>query len=526
MFQLQSLSIAKRLWIMVGCALAGTLVVVGVGLFSERTLVLQEKEAAVRQTVEVAHGVVAHMHALVVKGDLSEADGKRMALETLKSLRYSGTDYFWVNDMQLKMLMHAVKPEMDGTDLRQYKDPNGYPLFVQIVDTVKSKGAGLVYYQWPKPGSDHPVQKISYVKGFEPWGWVVGSGVYVDMVDAAMAGRAVEAALGALVVVGVLLVTSYFVARSLLQQLGGEPAYAAGIMRRMAGGDLSTLVSVDAGSSAGSLLHELQATQVGFSRIVARVRQGSEMVATTSAEIAQGNNDLSVRTEQQANALQHTTAAMQDLQLMVESNTENARMGNELAQVASAEVVKGGAVVGRAVETMKNINDSSRKISDIIGVIDGIAFQTNILALNAAVEAARAGEQGRGFAVVASEVRSLAGRSAEAAKEIKTLITDSVERVEQGTTQVNEAGNTMSQVASSIKRVTDIMAEIAHASTEQAGSVHGLRESMTQIDHATQQNAALVEEMAAAAMGLQSQSNELLNSVAIIHVGQSDRLLT
>ena len=248
---------------------------------------------------------------------------------------------------------------------------------------------------------------------------------------------------------------------------------------------------------------------------VSAVRQGASGIALASAEIAQGNSDLSARTEQQASALEQTAASMEELSSTVRQNADNARQGNQLAQNASSVAVRGGEVVGQVVDTMKGINDASRKIADIIGVIDGIAFQTNILALNAAVEAARAGEQGRGFAVVASEVRSLAGRSAEAAKEIKGLISDSVQRVEQGTALVDQAGATMTEVVAAIRRVTDIMGEISAASTEQSSGVAQVGEAVTQMDQATQQNAALVEESAAAAESLKLQAQQLVQAVAV-----------
>jgi methyl-accepting chemotaxis protein len=241
-----------------------------------------------------------------------------------------------------------------------------------------------------------------------------------------------------------------------------------------------------------------------------------------SAEIAQGNNDLSRRTEEQASALEETAASMEQLSATVKQNADNAKQANQLAMGASTVAVKGGEVVSQVVTTMKGINDSSKKIADIISVIDGIAFQTNILALNAAVEAARAGEQGRGFAVVASEVRSLAGRSADAAKEIKGLITASVERVEQGTALVDEAGATMTEVVTSIRRVTDIMGEISAASSEQSAGVAQVGEAITLMDQATQQNAALVEESAAAAESLKQQAQQLVQAVQVFELGDGE----
>jgi methyl-accepting chemotaxis protein len=321
------------------------------------------------------------------------------------------------------------------------------------------------------------------------------------------------------VIVGVVL--ALLITRSLLKQLGGEPSAAADMARAVAQGDLTGRVDVKAGDNT-SLMYQLKSMQDSLIQVVSRVRQGSEAVSTASAEIASGNHDLSGRTESQASALEETAASMEELGSTVKQNADNARQANQLAQSASTVAVQGGEVVSQVVDTMKEINDSSRKIADIISVIDGIAFQTNILALNAAVEAARAGEQGRGFAVVASEVRSLAGRSAEAAKEIKEHINASVSRVEQGTALVDQAGNTMEEVVASIRRVTDIMGEISAASTEQSQGVAQVGEAVTSMDQVTQQNAALVEEMAAAASSLKSQAQDLVQTVAVfkLNAGQ------
>ena len=319
---------------------------------------------------------------------------------------------------------------------------------------------------------------------------------------------------GGLVLLVVTGLLGFGLTSSVMRQLGGEPAVAMNAVKTLEGGDLTAHIALQAGDST-SLMAALAAMRDSLARVVANVRGGAEGVETASAEIAQGNNDLSARTEQQASALEETAASMEELSSTVKQNADSARQANQLASSASSVAVQGGDVVGQVVDTMKAINESSRKISDIISVIDGIAFQTNILALNAAVEAARAGEQGRGFAVVASEVRSLAGRSADAAKEIKSLINASVERVEQGTLLVDKAGETMTEVVNSIRRVTDIMGEISAASNEQAAGVSQVGEAVSQMDQATQQNAALVEQMAAAASSLKSQAGELVGAVAV-----------
>jgi methyl-accepting chemotaxis protein len=305
--------------------------------------------------------------------------------------------------------------------------------------------------------------------------------------------------------------------RGIVGQLGGEPVTAVSLARAVAAGDLSTPIHVKSGDTA-SLMASLRAMQDSLALAVRQVREGSESVATASAQIADGNQDLSNRTEQQASALQQTAATMDQLGSTVRNNADNARQANHLAQGAARVATKGGEVVSQVVQTMKGINDSSRRIADIISVIDGIAFQTNILALNAAVEAARAGEQGRGFAVVASEVRSLAQRSAAAAKEINSLISASVERVETGTTLVDQAGQTMEEIVAAVGRVSTIVGEISSASGEQSNGVSQVSQAVTQMDQATQQNAALVEESAAAAESLKQQAQQLVHAVSVFRL--------
>jgi methyl-accepting chemotaxis protein len=324
--------------------------------------------------------------------------------------------------------------------------------------------------------------------------------------------------IGAVISVALGMCLAILVTQSVRHQLGGEPSEATNLAQGVAAGDLSVNIAVRDGD-ATSLMAHLHLMQGSLARVVGNVRGNAEGVATASAQIAQGNLDLSQRTEEQASALEQTAASMEQLGSTVKLNAANARAASQLAENASHVAVKGGEVVRQVVDTMQGINDSSKRIGDIISVIDGIAFQTNILALNAAVEAARAGEQGRGFAVVASEVRNLAGRSADAAKEIRSLITTSVERVAQGTSLVDQAGTTMAEVVASVQRVTEIMSEISNASAEQSTGVAQVGEAVSQMDRVTQQNAALVEESAAAAMSLKSQAQQLVDVVAMFKLG-------
>lgn len=325
-----------------------------------------------------------------------------------------------------------------------------------------------------------------------------------------MTGLSLAAAVAAIFV-------GYVVARSITAPV----ARAVELAEAVAQGDLTRRIEVNSNDEIGQLLAALKHMNESLVRIVSEVRSGTDTIATASGQIAAGNQDLSSRTEQQASSLEETASSMEELTSTVKQSAENAQQANQLAAAASSVAGKGGEVVGQVVDTMASINESSTKIVEIIGVIDGIAFQTNILALNAAVEAARAGEQGRGFAVVASEVRNLAQRSAAAAKEIKTLINDSVERVEDGTKLVGQAGATMQEIVQSVQRVTDIMTEMTAATREQTAGIEQINLAISQMDQVTQQNASLVEEAAAASESLQEQAGSLARAVSVFRLNQS-----
>ncbi|WP_180862975.1 methyl-accepting chemotaxis protein [Cupriavidus pauculus] len=337
------------------------------------------------------------------------------------------------------------------------------------------------------------------------------SGKHVEQVFAS----ARNLMIGALLTMAVLVVALALVlARGLVRQLGGEPAYAAQVAGEVAAGNLALEVVLKPGDTS-SMLHAMNRMRLTLADIVHHIKASSEAVATASGQIAQGNVDLSQRTEEQASALEQTAASIEELAVTVRQNADNAGHADKLAQSASSLAEKGGQVVGNVVSTMGDISKRSGRIVDIIGVIEGIAFQTNILALNAAVEAARAGEQGRGFAVVAGEVRTLAQRSAAAAKEIKELIEGSVSKVQEGSTLVDNAGQTMHEIVEAVRQVSQLVADISAASTEQTSGIEQVNAAVTQIDDVTQQNAALVEEAAAAATALDEQSRSLLSSVAV-----------
>ncbi len=506
---------ARLQWI----ALLGVTACVIVGLFVAslyRAGLMDEKRAATRAVVDTAYGVLSYYEGLERQGSMNRAQAQAAAIGTLKGMRYGKDDYFWINDMRPVVIMHPTKPELDGKDVSDLKDPAGNALFVAFVDKVKRDGAGFVEYLWPKPGQEQPVAKVSYVRGMLGWGWIVGSGVYVDDVDAR--ARLVDLKIIAIAVaVAVLLVLATLrIGRSIT----GPIAAAVAGAEALATGDLTQRFETKRRDETGKLLAALSYTTTQLKGIVAGIKESAGTIITASGEIAAGNADLSQRTEEQASSLEEIASSMEELTGTVKQNAKNARQANQLAASASEVAVKGGQVVGEVVGTMSSINESSKKIVDIISVIDGIAFQTNILALNAAVEAARAGEQGRGFAVVASEVRNLAQRSAAAAKEIKALIGDSVDKVGAGTKLVDQAGKTMQEIVSSVKRVTDIMSEITAASQEQSSGIEQVNQAIAQMDQVTQQNAALVEQSAAAAEAMREQSQQLAQAVSVFTLGQ------
>jgi methyl-accepting chemotaxis protein len=470
---------------------------------------LTERQNAVRQHVEIAHGMLSWAHGLEAAG-LPREQAQAQAREAISRLRYDGREYFWINDMQARVVMHPIKPSLNGQDGSSIKDPNGFPLFKAFVDEVRRNGQGFVAYQWPKPGQEQPVDKLSYVKGFEPWGWVVGSGLYVDdLREAEMAAvrHAVAVLLVVFVVAGYLFLCFYKV-------MDGGLAETRRHLRAMTAGDLTTTPSPWGRDEAADLMRELAAMQHSLRLMVHRVRRSSDQIMHSSEEIASGAMDLSARTEQAAANLEESAASMEQISATVTSSAEHTAEASQLAQHNARRAADGGQVMQEVVQTMEGIRDSSTRIAEIIGTIDGIAFQTNILALNAAVEAARAGEEGRGFAVVAGEVRMLAQRSAEAAREIKTLIGRSVEQVESGAAIVGRAGETIAQIVDGSQRVDQLLGDVAQAAREESQGIAQIGQAVQELDRATQQNAALVEQTAAAAASMKAQADALVGEVA------------
>ncbi|WP_411834782.1 methyl-accepting chemotaxis protein [Pseudoxanthomonas mexicana] len=653
------------------------------------------RQQGLKTQTELAIGVIDEYARRVEKGEMDLESAQRDALLAVGRMQANGgVDYFYVHDEEPRMLMHPLREDLVGKPLGDVLSPDGKHIYPEFVKAARA-GGGFVDFTWAKPGKDRPIAKTSYAGLYQPWGWVIGTGIYLDDTQAqAMKFTIVMTLVGGLLVV-LNLAIGWLIGNSILEPVAralaaikgvsrgeltvrtgahgrdevgqmlkatdemvhmlerfssetrqmirlhegkdighrmpqdfpgvyGELATgintmmfehldafhdAIAILEEYANGDLSrdarrlpdtraflheamdaakrSLLSINseikrlAGAAAAgdfsqrgdesrfrddflemirglnammevsdrnlarlsSLLRAIaegdltarmegdfhgvfarmrddaNATVAQLTDIVGRIQHASGHINTAAGEIASGNNDLSRRTEQQAANLEETAASMEELTSTVRQNADSARQANQLAIGAAGVASQGGQVVGQVVTTMRDIEQSSHKIADIISVIDGIAFQTNILALNAAVEAARAGEQGRGFAVVASEVRTLAQRSANAAKEIKQLIDDSVSRVTDGSALVNQAGTTMGEIVASVQRVTDIMAEISAASQEQSVGIEQVNQTIAQMDETTQQNAALVEEASAAARSMEEQATALAQTVAVFRLG-------
>ena len=518
----RNLTIATRLGIGFGLVAVFLMVVIGLGLTSMRQIQDRMDEVTKVNNVETRLAQTMDLtvteRALALRNLILLKEAKEIQIE-VNRITEQEKKYVAAQDKLSQMFASLQSTSADEKQLldqiKQQAD-KAAP-FIQraaalALDGKQDEAYKLLRYEF------RPVQK--------QWWELVRKLIAIEekqnVEGAAEAEAAYASARMVMLIIGSLaLVTSIIAAllitRGVTRQLGCEPAEAAEIAGQIAAGNLA--VQIDAkDNDKHSLLYAMRSMRDNLAQIVTQVHASTETIATAAGQIASGNLDLSSRTEQQASTLEETASSMEELTSTVRLNTDHARQANGLAESASDVAAKGGAVVAQVVDTMAAIDVSARKIVDIIAVIDGIAFQTNILALNAAVEAARAGEQGRGFAVVASEVRNLAQRSAAAAKEIKDLIGDSVDKVQAGNRLVEQAGSTMHEVVASVKRVTDIMSEIMMASQEQSSGIEQINNAVTQMDDVTQQNAALVEEAAAAAQAMQEQVNSLNQVVSVFRV--------
>ncbi|SOE92562.1 methyl-accepting chemotaxis sensory transducer with Cache sensor [Burkholderia sp. D7] len=513
------LSLVQKLWLPLILSLAFLAAISIYNAYQTKEMQLDERKADLMHVSELALSIVKTFDGQVA-GTMPEAEAQRRAMDSIRSMRYGNGGYFSISNSEGTLLMNPMRPDLIGKDTSDYKDPNGVYFIRDMIAVIKRDGKGFTEFALTKPGTTGTSPKISYNVTYQPWHWILTTGVYVDDLDAVFRSTLYQS-LGVLfLLAGVLSAVVLLLNRGIIRSLGGEPSYATEIANRIANNDLTAAVKT-APNDRSSLLFSMKRMQEQLTQTIGTIKFSADSIATATHQIAAGNQDLSQRTEEQAASLEETASSMEQLTSTVIQNADNASQANQLAAQAAQVAEEGGAVVSRVVETMDGINASSDKIANIVGIIEGIAFQTNILALNAAVEAARAGEQGRGFAVVASEVRSLAQRSSAASKEIKELIHDSVERVRVGAGHVQEAGTKMAEITREIRRVTDIMGEITAASQEQSKGIGQVNLAVTQMDQVTQQNAALVEQAAAVASSLESQANDLKDAVSMFRLGVS-----
>jgi methyl-accepting chemotaxis protein len=595
---MKNFRISVRLYALVGLALLTMAAIMTLGLFQEQDKLVAQRKAMLEAMNENAVTVFEAYYKQEQAGTLSQADAQARAIEAVSAMRYQGNGYFWINDMHPKMVMHPIKPALNGTDLTENKDPNGKHLFIEFVKAAQTtEGKGFVDYYWPKPGAEEPVLKYSHVAGFKPWGWVVGTGVYADDLAAMFREGLIQVAVICGVAALIILLAAFSIVRSVVRPV--ERLQTA--MRAIAGEDVSgTIPETDRKDEIGQMasvlvvlrdsvkerieLREREAEQQGqldeerrsnehrlqsgaqaqadamatvgaaleklasgdltaeigriapeYSKlrddfntavtalrgVIQSIAQSTEVVYGSAGDISEAANNLSRRTEQQAAALEETAAALDEITSTVKSASERAAEAREMVNETKGSAAKSGDIVRNAVAAMSRIEGSSSRISQIIGVIDEIAFQTNLLALNAGVEAARAGEAGRGFAVVAQEVRELAQRSANAAKEIKDLIRNSAAEVETGVTLVRSTGDALMEIEALVNRVNDHVASIATAAREQATGLAEVNTAVNSMDQMTQQNAAMVEETTAASQTLAQESRELKSLLQTFRLSSS-----
>jgi methyl-accepting chemotaxis protein len=471
-----------------------------------------EKRLKLKEIVDGGISILKTIDNEYRNGIITLEEAQSRAVKIFKNFRYGpeGKDYIWINDFHPKMIMHPWITELDGTDLSDYKDPVGKRLFVEFVDVCKKDGKGFVDYLWQwKDQKDKIVPKISYVEAFKPWGWIIGSGIYIEDVKEGIWSLQKNLIIVFLVIIFVMFTFFLIIARAISRPIIRIRDFA----NNLAKGDFTGTIELDQKDEVGILGKSLNEATSNIERMISNVIYSVNSLAQAVQQISSGNQNLSQRSSQQASSLEEIASTLEEATATIKQNAENSKEANKISDNASKLADEGNTVVTDAVRSINEMRDSSKKIGDIISVINEIAFQTNLLALNAAVEAARAGEQGRGFAVVAGEVRNLAQRSGTAAKEIGNLIKDSVEKVERGTELANKSGEALREIVESIRNVGKLISEIATASEEQKQGIDQINVAVAEMDNMTQQNAALVEETASASEEMANQAQELLTLV-------------
>lgn len=534
-------TLRTKLRALTALALTGMVILVVVVLYGQRGQLIADRQEKVRNLVEVAHATVGLYEKQAREGKLSVDDAKKAAIDAVKAMRYEKTEYFWINDLGARIVMHPIKPELDGQDLSNFKDKNGKAIFVEFSKVAKTSGGGYVDYVWPKPGFKEEVPKISYVKGFEPWGWVIGSGIYIDDVDAMFRTSALKLLAWVIVIGGVIGVCLTLVGRRVVRDIGGDPQAVSEITHRIATGDLTTEI-VCAPDDTRSVLAGMKEMQLTLRRMIDDIVQSSAQLAAASGQLLNASEEVAKRSRAQSESASSMAAAVEEMTVSIDQVADNAReahgislqsdelsdKGTQIIQGAASEMTRIAQAVRSSASVIEELGQQSKQISSIVNTIREIADQTNLLALNAAIEAARAGEQGRGFAVVADEVRKLAERTSRSTAEITVMVEkiqtgtrDAVTSMEAGVTQAGRGVELAGQAESSIneirggaRQVVSVVDNISASIREQSSASTNIAGSIEHIARMSEESANAVEETAKAARHLRTLSETLSVSVS------------
>ncbi|MCA8866781.1 MULTISPECIES: methyl-accepting chemotaxis protein Htc2 [unclassified Halomonas] len=512
------LTTTQKLWGTLGIIWIAMLLLVGWLAWENRQTIESERRDSIQYVVESVQNQIEALQERVAAGELSLEEAQQRAIDNMSSVSFGAGEYIFSFNNDLLIISHPSRDP--GTDMTNYEDASGMALYPELL-RVAQAGGGHVNYYSTRAGGDEQLPKTSYVAHLPEWEWSLATGVYVDDINAAFIAGLVRS-IGILLIIGLpVTLLMGWVIRDVSRRLGGDPRYAANVVRHIADGDLTQVTQLSP-KDQQSLLFNINRMREALAETIGDIHLGASQVNSGVEQIVGVNEELSTRTEEQAASLAETASSMEQLTATVKQNAEHADHARTLATRAADSAQRGSDSMSTVITTMATINESATQMSSIVNTIDGIAFQTNILALNASVEAARAGDQGRGFAVVANEVRQLASRSAAAAQEIKTLIEASDSKVVEGSRQVRDTGDVINGMVDDIKQLSTLVQEISAATIEQSSGIEQVNQAVTQMDQMTQQNASLVQESNHATQTLAQLSAQLRQLVAHFRINQQN----